>query len=88
MKFVTKKFYAFVEMKWEKLYPYETFCSSRDECPRTEEYPGVEALNAIYMQINGMRTDVTCNLQKLQDTIHQQQDLLKQLMVTKSPYKF
>lgn len=87
MKFVTKRVYAFVENKWEKLYPYETFCSStRDKFSSDAAHPGIAALNAIYQHISNMRDEVTMNLQHLQDDMQQQKDLLKQLLNTTKLY--
>lgn len=81
MKFVTKRFYAFAETKWEKLNPYETLSSStRDKCSSEAEHPGLVALDAIYNRINNMDAEITMRLNTLQTDMQQQRDLLKQLL--------
>lgn len=81
MKFVTKRFYAFAETKWEKLNSYETLSSSvRDKCSSEAEHPGLVALDAIYNRINNMDAEITMRLNNLQTDMQQQRDLLKQVL--------
>lgn len=87
MKFVTKRFYAFAETKWEKLNPYETLSSStREKCSSKAEHPGLVALDAIYNRISSMDAEVTMSLNNLQADMQQQRDLLKQLLNTTKLY--
>lgn len=87
MKFVTKRFYAFEETKWEKLNPYETLSSStRDKCSSEAEHPGLVALDAIYHRISNMDAGITMTLNSLQADMQQQRDLLKQVLNTTKLY--
>ena len=87
MKFITKRFYAFAETKWEKLHHYETLSSyARDKYSSEAEHPGLVALDAIYQRINNMDAGITMNLQQLQSVMQQQQDLLKQVLNTTKLY--